>query len=176
MLLSKPLGTGIVTTAAMRDCVEQSAFDAAVTSMKQLNLMASKTAIAHDVACMTDVTGFGLIGHLLEMTKDTGLCAHITMEYIPMLPTVAALAAAGVVPGGLQRNRTLYESQGLVQYDASIPSSLIDILYDPQTSGGLLVTLPAADCESLIAAGAAVGVSYVHIGTLTAGVGVSVLP
>ena len=176
VLLSKPLGTGIVTTAAMRDCVEQSAFDAAVTSMKQLNLMASKTAIAHDVACMTDVTGFGLIGHLLEMTKDTGLCAHITMEYIPMLPTVAALAAAGVVPGGLQRNRTLYESQGLVQYDASIPSSLIDILYDPQTSGGLLVTLPAADCESLIAAGAAVGVSYVHIGTLTAGVGVSVLP
>jgi selenide,water dikinase len=81
-----------------------------------------------------------------------------------------------VVPGGLQRNRTLYESQGLVQYDATIPSSLIDILYDPQTSGGLLVTLPAAECDSLIAAGAALGVTYVHIGTLKAGVGVSVLP
>lgn len=176
VLLSKPLGTGIITTAAMRDCVDQSAFDAAVTSMKQLNLMASKTAIAHDVTCMTDVTGFGLIGHLLEMTKDTGLCAEISVEYIPLLPTVATLAAAGVVPGGLQRNRTLYESQGLVHYDASIASTAIDTLYDPQTSGGLLVTLPESDCESLIAAGAAVGVSYVHIGTLIPGVGVSVRP
>ncbi len=175
VLLSKPIGTGIITTAAMQDIVDAEAYVETVNSMKQLNLMASKTAMAHDVKCMTDVTGFGLIGHLLEMTEGTGLCAEISIDYVRTFPTVPALAAAGVVPGGLLRNRQLYESRGNVSYDAAIPTYLIDVLYDPQTSGGLLVTIPSSECHSLKTAGAAIGIEYVHIGTLKPGIGVSVI-
>lgn len=175
ILLSKPLGTGIITTAAMRDLIDDATLQAAVTSMKQLNLMASKTAMSHAVRCMTDVTGFGLIGHLLEMTADTGLTAEIAVSSIKTLPGTLALAANGVVPGGLRRNRERYEATGLVSVDATIPSHLIDVLYDPQTSGGLLVSLPATECHSLISAGAAVGIQFEHIGTFKPGRGVTVI-
>lgn len=175
ILLSKPLGTGILTTAAMRDLIDDETLQVAVTSMKQLNLMASKTAMAHDVRCMTDVTGFGLIGHLLEMTAGTNLTAEISTAYIKTFPGTIELAAQGVVPGGLRRNRERSESTGLVTVDPSIPSHIIDVLYDPQTSGGLLVTLPASECHSLITAGAAVGIQYEHIGTFKPGRGVTVI-
>ena len=175
ILMSKPIGTGIVTTAAMRDLADAETLSATVASMKQLNLMASKTAIAHDVRCMTDVTGFGLIGHLLEMTEGTNLTAEIAVNYIRMLPHAADFAAEGVVPGGLRRNRELYEASGKVSYDPAIPSFHIDVLYDPQTSGGLLVTVPPDQCHNLIVAGEALGIEYVHIGTFKPGIGVTVI-
>ena len=166
-LISKPLGSGILTTAAMQDKADPDALAVAVAKMKELNLMASKTAIAHDADSMTDVTGFGLIGHLLEMIDGTGLGVTIESAAIPLLPTVIELAQAGIVSGGLRRNRAAYEATGHVTYDPSVPDHIIDILYDPQTSGGLLVSLPASECHSLITAGAALGISFVHIAHVT---------
>jgi selenide,water dikinase len=175
ILLSKPLGTGIITTAAKQDRTDAATLRAAVSSMKQLNLMASKTAMAHNVRCMTDVTGFGLIGHLLEMTADTNFTAEIAIQFIPMLPGALDFAAEGVLPGGLRRNREHYEASGLVTVDPSIPSHFMDVLYDPQTSGGLLVTVPSDECHNLIVAGEALGIAYVHIGKFAPGRGVTVI-
>ena len=131
--------------------------------------------MAHNVRCMTDVTGFGLIGHLLEMTADTNFTAEIAISYIPMLPGALEYAAEGVLPGGLRRNREHYEASGLVTVDPNIPSHFIDVLYDPQTSGGLLVIVPSDECHNLIVAGETLGIAYVQIGKFTPGRGVTVI-
>lgn len=174
LLLSKPLGSGIVTTAAMRDLADADALDVVITKMKELNVMASTTALAHHAAGMTDVTGFGLVGHLLEMIDSTGLGVTINSSLLPIYPTALELAAAGVVSGGLRRNRAAAESSGVLTVDPAVSDALVDVCCDPQTSGGLLVAVPAADCASLQRAGAALGIDFVHIATVTATPGVHI--
>ena len=96
MVLSKPLGTGIITTAAKRNQVDPQAYAAAVASMKQLNASAAQVAMRHGVVCMTDITGFGLLGHASEMVRDSNVAMQIHASQLPLLPTVRALADAGV--------------------------------------------------------------------------------
>ena len=174
LLLSKPLGTGIVTTAAKRGQVDASAYAAAVASMKQLNRIAAEIAIAHGVRCMTDVTGFGLLGHALEMGRDSAVRIVIEAWRLPLLPTVRDLAAAGVVPGGLGRNRLHVLEAGLM-LATDVPPELFDAAVDPQTSGGLLMALAAAAVPAACEMAAQQGVTLTEIGYVEAGRGVALL-
>lgn len=172
LLLSKPLGTGIVATAAKRGQVDASAYAAAVASMKQLNRIAAEIAIAHGVRCMTDVTGFGLLGHVMEMERDSAVRMVIEAHRLPLLPTVWELASAGVVPGGLGRNR-LYALEAGLLLDEAVPPELFDVAVDPQTSGGLLLALDAEAVPAACAMAAQQGITLTEIGYAEAGRGVA---
>lgn len=154
LLLTKDLGVGIAVTAA-RDG-DASALDAAVASMLRSNREASRVALAHGVRCATDVTGFGLLGHLHEMAAAGGLAARIDPEAVAALPGTPELAAAGHLPGGARRNRAHYARWA--DPAPGVPEVIWDLLSDPQTSGGLLLAVPqeraAALAADLLAAGA----------------------
>lgn len=147
LVLTKALGTGIITTAAKHQRVAAHAYAAAVASMKRSNRTAATIAMQHAVTTMTDVTGFGLLGHLLEMRSTTALGINVQLSQLPLLPDVALLAEAGVVPGGLARNRVHALSQQVTVATTAAPW-LLDVACDPQTSGGLLCAVPAAQVES----------------------------
>jgi selenide, water dikinase len=142
LYLTKPLGVGILTTAEKRDVLEAAHVNVARDCMTQLNKVGAKFGQLQQVLAMTDVTGFGLLGHLVEMADGSGLTAELDASAVPVLPGVAKYLAAGCVPGGTLRN---FESYG------SRISALSDdqkhLLCDPQTSGGLLVAV-APDGEA----------------------------
>ncbi len=142
LYLTKPLGVGILTTAEKRGALEAVHINVARDCMTQLNKVGAKFGQLSQVLAMTDVTGFGLLGHLVEMADGSGLTAELDASAVPVLPGVAQYLAAGCVPGGTLRN---FESYG------SRISPLSDdqkhLLCDPQTSGGLLVAV-APDGEA----------------------------
>ncbi|MCE2851859.1 MAG: selenide, water dikinase SelD [Chloroflexaceae bacterium] len=156
LVLTKALGTGIITTAAKRQLADAATFAAACASMKHLNRTAATLATAHAVHTMTDVTGFGLLGHLLEMVSPTTCGVRIDMHALPLLPGVQQFAESGVVPGGLARNR-LHVLSHAVTVAPHVPPWLLDVACDPQTSGGLLCAVAPAQlasfCEALQSAG-----------------------
>lgn len=171
LVLTKALGTGIITTAAKRKVVNEDAYGAAVASMKHLNRNAATIAVAHGVRCMTDVTGFGLLGHLQEMLGDVTYGATIHMQAIPALPTAIALAHAGIVPGGLERNR-VHCLSGAVFGAEHVTPALLDLVCDPQTSGGLLCAVPASELSAFCAAMYASGEIAAIIGEITVASGI----
>ena len=175
MVLSKPLGTGIITTAAKRNQVDPQAYAAAVASMKQLNASAAQVAMRHGVVCMTDITGFGLLGHASEMVRDSNVAMRIYASQLPLLPTVRALADAGIVPGGLARNRMHLLADGTLHLAADVPPSLLDIAVDPQTSGGLLCAVAPAALAALLADAQQVGLTLTVVGEIVAGRGVALV-
>ena len=150
LLLTKPLGTAIVTTAAKRGGDVAASLAAAVASMIMLNAAASGALRAFDVHACTDVTGFGLMGHGYEMAHGSGVRIVIDASALPCLPGARALAAAGTSTGGCKRNRDWLADKVTVADD--VPSDLVEIAFDPQTSGGLLVALAEADVERAIEA------------------------
>ena len=141
LYLTKPLGTGILSTA-----LKQGKLDAALTRkltahMKTLNRAASEAAVAAGARAATDVTGFGLLGHTSQMAGESGVTLVLRPGKRWFLPRVLELLAAGVAPGGLARNRDYYAGQ--VDASELAEPALVDALYDPQTSGGLFVAIPA---------------------------------
>lgn len=154
LVLTKPLGTGILTTALKRDRIGADALAEAVTSMTTLNDDAMRVALARGVQAATDVTGFGLLGHLANILAGSGTGARLWLDRVPCLAGARALAAEGVVPGGTQRN--LAAATGVV-WDAEIATADRLLLADAQTSGGLLLAVPPAVaralCRDLEAAG-----------------------
>jgi selenide,water dikinase len=150
LLLTKPLGTAIVTTAAKRGGDVAESLAAAVASMIMLNAAASGALRAFDVHACTDVTGFGLMGHGYEMAHGSGVRIVIDASALPCLPGARTLAAAGTSTGGCKRNRDWLAAKVTVADD--VPSDLVEIAFDPQTSGGLLVALAEADVERAIEA------------------------
>ena len=168
LLLTKPLGTGILMSAAkqQRDGIE-AGFAAAVASMKALSRHAAHLARAADVHALTDVTGFGLAGHGAEVAAQSEATLVIDLAALPLLPDAARFAREGVVTGGGGRN---VEQLGeRVRIEGEPPPELVDILYDPQTSGGLLIALPEDDAEALRAAIAGEGGGCWRIGHVEAG-------
>lgn len=149
IVLTKPLGTGVILAAGMQAKADALATEAATDSMLQSNQQAASVLAGYNPSAVTDVTGFGLLGHLLEMFSDTELGAQIDTASMPLLPGSHELAKAEV-------RSTLYPQ--LQPYtlqcdiDASVDSALVDLLIDPQTSGGLLITLGAAEAERYCAA------------------------
>lgn len=173
LVLTKPLGTGIVTTAHKRlppgDAgLAASTFEAAVAQMCRLNDTASELALEAGVAGATDVTGFGLLGHLQEMCAASDLGARLEAAAVPLLPEVEALAAAGHVPGGTGRNIAAVRPH--LRFEPADPDAdalLLNILADPQTSGGLLLACPRDAAEGLIEDLAAAGHTPAIVGETT---------
>jgi len=155
LVLTKPIGTGIISTAIKNAKGPPAAVEAAVRTMTTLNRQAAEAATAVVVHAATDVTGFGLLGHLRGMTTGSKVRARLHASRIPLLPDVVALAEAGFVPGGTRRN--LQAVASVVRWAAAIPEPLRAVIGDAQTSGGLLVATP--DGPALLAALARMGVA-----------------
>jgi selenide,water dikinase len=166
LVLTKPLGTGIVTTARKRGAGTSAEEAAAVASMLALNAAAARALRAFDVHACTDVTGFGLIGHGYEMAHGSGVRLTFEAGLLPLLPGVAALATDGNLTGGCRRNRDWLA--GAVEVDAALPVGVVEAAWDPQTSGGLLVALVAAAVAPAIEALAAAGVDARPVGRVDA--------
>jgi selenide,water dikinase len=139
LVLTKALGTGIVTQALKRDEVEPAHLEAAVRSMKTLNASAARAMVAVGAHAATDVTGFGLLGHLYEMLSASEVGAELETSAVPLLPGAIDYAARGITTGGARNNRQYLSDHVRVHGDVS--EVLQSVLYDPQTSGGLLIAV-----------------------------------
>jgi selenide,water dikinase len=148
LVLTKPLGTGIVSTALKRGRCPADAERAAVASMSALNRQPAELLDGLSAHACTDVTGFGLSGHLLEMLGDGEIGVELDATALPLLPHAAKLAVAGLRPGGLKRNREFAGER--LQVDAEVEPFITDLVCDPQTSGGLLVALSEQDARRYI--------------------------
>ena len=166
LVLTKPLGTGIVTTALKRDGVADDELAAAVASMTTLNADASRVLRTFEVHACTDVTGFGLLGHGYEMAHGSDVRLVLRADRLPLLPGVARLVAAGYLTGGCQRNRDWLADK--VTVSDAIPEAHREAAWDPQTSGGLLAAVPEAVAADLIAALERAGVTGTAIGRVEA--------
>ena len=147
VVFTKALGTGVIGTALKRGVVTAGAVEAATASMLRLNKSACEAMLCFDVHGCTDVTGFGMIGHAREMAVASGVTIEIEAGRVPLLPGALEAVAAGAIPGGLRNNRDF--AGCAVEVAGSPDAGLMQLLYDPQTSGGLLITLPHADAEAL---------------------------
>jgi len=155
LILTKPLGTGIVATAIKAGLVSPEAQAAIIDSMSALNHVAAREMQKFRPHACTDVTGFGLIGHAAEMIAGTSAGLLVQSSDLPVFDEVAKYSSEGLLAAGLHRNRKFRQS--IVQMDESVPQYVQDVLFDPQTSGGLLISLPAERAfklvENLIQAG-----------------------
>ena len=149
LVLTKALGTGVISTAVKDGVASSSSANAVVASMSRLNASASAAAVAVGIRAGTDVTGFGLLGHLAEMLQASGVSATIDVATIPILPGAADIAADGHVPGGTKRN---FRAVRDVVHFGETPTAVQTILVDAQTSGGLLLSVPEDDLDTLVAA------------------------
>ena len=145
LILTKPIGTGLVTTAAKKGKASEEALKAACASMAALNRRACEVLGTFPVSACTDVTGFGLLGHACEMASESGCSIRIDSKAVPLLPSAREYAASKLVPGGTKRNRGF--RQKFVTGSLAPDEQLLDILFDPQTSGGLLIALPESAAE-----------------------------
>jgi selenide,water dikinase len=166
LLLSKAIGTGMVTTAIKRERAGAQAVAAAIDSMRALNRRAAELLAGGEVHACTDVTGFGLLGHACEMIVGGAVGFRIEAGRVPLLPEALAHASAGLSCGGLARNRE-YRAP-LVDLDPAVPAPLGELLFDPQTSGGLLAAVPAERADELAARLVAEGASAAVIGEVVA--------
>ena len=164
LILTKALGTGVISTAIKRGEAKQPWIDAAVKSMTTLNAKAAQAAVDGKFAihAATDITGFGLIGHAREMASGSGVSLRIEAARVPLLEGAVECVRAKFIPGGLTNNRDFAECN--VQYAAGVPEERRTLLYDPQTAGGLLLSVEAADSRGLLNALLAADVPAVEIG------------
>ena len=148
LLLTKPLGIGVLTTAAKADMASQEAIALAERLMTTLNKSARDAMVNYRVHACTDVTGFGLLGHACEMAQGSGVELELQVGDIDLIPEAVELARMGILPAGMYRNRAFAEGE----VDAgNTELCRQDLLYDPQTAGGLLMAVDPADAEALLA-------------------------
>ena len=148
LILTKPLGTGIIATALKGDIASAAAVEKMVSGMTTLNRKAAEIIQSVGVHACTDITGFGLVGHAYEMAKAGGCAFCFEHSQVPVIPEALEYAAMGLVPGGCHANRKFYEP--FVEYRAAVSDKLRDILYDPQTSGGLLFAVAGTKRDMLL--------------------------
>lgn len=151
LVLTKPLGMGIISTAIKREKASLSAIQKAVEIMSTLNKGAAEAMLEVGVHACTDITGYGLLGHLYEMTTASFAGARIKLSQVPVLPEVWELATAGLVPGGTHRNRKFLKEREAIIWDPGIDEMSQLVLSDAQTSGGLLIAVPKEKTKKLIA-------------------------
>jgi selenide,water dikinase len=168
LVLTKPLGMGILASALKKGHVTETEIDPAIQSAATLNRYASEAMVEVGVRACTDVTGFGLMGHLREMAAASGVKAIVEFDKVPVWDKAVELARQGIVPGGAKTNWVFLEDTVVLPPEAKIPP---DILFDPQTSGGLLISVPAGKADRLLAALEANGVAtHAVIGRIEDGV------
>jgi len=149
LVLTKPLGTGILSTALKRGLITEPEMAEAIASMTTLNEGAMRAALSHGVRAATDVTGFGLLGHLGNILRESGVGARIRMNRLPIFPRARELADSAVVPGGTRRN---LEAANGVTWGSGITDTDRLLATDAQTSGGLLLAVPSGAVDSLVLA------------------------
>jgi selenide,water dikinase len=174
LYLTKPLGTGLITTAHKSRAVRAEDLAGAVAGMVTLNRAASQAALAAGVRSGTDITGFGLLGHAYELAAASGAAVRIEAALVPALPGAVEYAERGLRPGGLTRNADYFLDQGRVRFAAELPRAVHDLLLDPQTSGGLLLAVPRDGVSSFEHECEAREVTATRIGEVIAGSGVAV--
>ncbi len=165
LLFTKALGTGVISTAIKRGKAEPAWIDAAVLSMTTLNKAAAEVITDGSrfaVHALTNVTGFGLIGHAREMALASGVSLRLRASAVPLLVGALECVHAGYIPGGLKANREFAEC--MVGYDDGLSDDIRTMLYDPQTAGGLLISVAPEDAADLQRALAAAGVPAARIG------------
>jgi len=167
LILTKAIGTGVIATAIKRGAPHAAVVRAAVDSMTLLNAGAAEAALAAGVRAATDVTGFGLLGHLHRMLAASGAAARIGATAVPLLPGAAGLAAAGYISGGTRAN--IERMRPVTRLDAAIPGELTVLLHDAQTSGGLLLAAPARTTAALLGDLRSRGLPAALIGEVVAG-------
>ncbi len=148
LVLTKALGTGVISTALKRGLASPAHVAAATASMLTLNRAAAEAMDPFDVHGCTDITGFGFLGHARELALASQVTLEIHSAKLPILPGALEAIAAGAIPGGLNNNRSFVES--CVQASPTLDPARLTLLYDPQTSGGLLISLPATDANRLL--------------------------
>ena len=156
IVLTKPLGTGVLAQAMKKGAADEASIQIAVENMQTLNAAARDAGHAAKATAATDVTGFGMLGHLMHIVQASGVSAVIDSAQVPLLPGALEAARAGHVPGGSKKNAE-YAAPALLDAD-TIDADLLQVLADAQTSGGLLLTVPLDAAEGLVAslAGAAI--------------------
>ncbi len=148
LVLTKPLGTGIVNTAIKGNLASGEITRLVIGIMAALNRTAARVIREYPVHACTDITGFGLIGHLAEMMQGSGMGVKIVLEKLPIIDVALGFAAMGMVPGGTHKNRSFRE--GMVDMDEDADPAMRDILYDPQTSGGLCFAVAPTAAHGLV--------------------------
>ncbi len=150
LILTKPIGTGIIAFAAQIDRASAESVGAAIASMTSLNRRAAELMVEHGANACTDVTGFSLLGHLVEMARCSGVDVEIEWGAVPLLEGALAYAAEGIVPGATERNREACD--GRVRLGPGVDPAVLDIAFDPQTSGGLLISIGEDRAPALLQA------------------------
>jgi len=162
LILTKPLGTGIISTAIKAREASPEQISQAISSMTFLNKQAAEMMIASgDIHACTDITGFGLLGHACEMIEGEGVGLRINSAAMPVFDGVCELIKTGLIPGGLYRNRDFRINQ--IVKEKTCPDWLFDLLFDPQTAGGLFFSLPANKAQKLIEKMQAAGIIHAAI-------------
>jgi len=172
LVLTKPLGVGLITTALKREQADPAHVAVAVKSMSTLNRHAAHLAQRFQAHACTDITGYGILGHGLEMTTASGVMFRLRFDDIPLLPGALDYAEQEIFPGGLHRNRE--HVLPLVRFADRITAAQRAILFDPETSGGLLIALDPDQARSVVAQAAVDGIDARLIGDVAEGSGISV--
>jgi selenide,water dikinase len=174
LVLTKPLGVGIITTAFKADQTKPEHFDAAVQSMLKLNRTAAEALQAIKPHACTDITGFALLGHACEVAERSGVRLRFHAREIPFLPGATEYAEQWLFPGGTGRNRRAFQPQ--VHWDPTVPEETLQLLLTPETSGGLLAAIPPGQLDALRARFAQAHEPLWVVGEVLAGAGVELAP
>jgi selenide, water dikinase len=167
LIFTKAIGTGVISTAIKRGTAEFSWIRDAVHAMTALNKVAAEVITSGDyqVHSVTDVTGFGLIGHAREMANGAQVSIRLRASHVPLLEGALACVRSGHIPGGLKANRQFAECS--VEVSPEVPADVLTLLYDPQTAGGLLIAVAEQDAVRLVAELKSAGVAAAGIGEVT---------
>jgi selenide,water dikinase len=171
LLLTKRLGTGLLVSGRRQGTASPADLDRAIDQMRTLNRATSEVLVAHAIRAATDITGFGLLGHGLEMARASGARFVFDAGALPALDGALALAAAGVETGGAAHNRR-FVAESLSVADG-VAAEIVTLAYDPQTSGGLLAAVPPGSLEEVRSALAEAGLEHWLVGRVEAGSGVA---
>ena len=163
LILTKPLGTGLITTALKRSTPSPEHVQAAINTMLQLNRCASEICLEFRVDAMTDITGFGLTGHAIEVGRASRITIHLDHRKLPLLPGTLEYSREGFCAAGLTSNREFFGPH--VRISDGVPPDVQNVLFDPQTSGGLLIFCESSDADALLQNLTASGIPAVEIGS-----------
>ena len=148
LILTKAIGSGVLTTAAKAQLLSGEYEKSLIAAMTALNAKAQQSMLKYEVNSCTDITGFGLMGHVREMAEGSGFTAEIKADAVPIRPGALEFANMGIIPAGAYRNREFIEDK--VSICETVNRAVSDILFDPQTSGGLLISLPENQAHRLL--------------------------
>lgn len=148
IIITKPLGTGIITTAIKGEMADEQATAEAIETMITLNKKAKETIEKYQISCCTDITGFGLVGHSIEIAQGSGVDIHYNHQAIPFIHGAKEYASYGLIPAAAYKNMEHFK--GRIEICPDVPQAVLDIIHDPQTSGGLLFACNKSDTKRIL--------------------------